>query len=161
MLRAIPVTQGVPLQQLVSARRLNPPTGADGLVWQLCGSREGAFISVDWANSDNLAASYLNKLAHDFAPKYHDRMARMTFREIRRQFPDQFLVLFDPEEKAVSADQIEVTGARDVRAFDNGDAMFQAYRQLKREGHHVTFCTPHYKDHFIVEQVPLRRIIGQ
>ncbi|MEM9490408.1 MAG: hypothetical protein AAGC55_14775 [Myxococcota bacterium] len=87
-------------------------------------------------------------------------MKRMTFREIRERYPDQFLVLFDPEENVISADQIEVTGAGDVSAFDSGDEMFQTYRKLKREGRHVTFCTPHYKDRFIVEQVPSRRVIG-
>jgi hypothetical protein len=84
----------------------------------------------------------------------------MTFQEIRKQYPHQFLVLLDPEEKAVSVDEVEVIAAADVRAFESGAQMYDEYRALRREGRKVTFCTPHYKDHFIVEQVPSRRIVG-
>ncbi len=87
-------------------------------------------------------------------------MKRMTFQEIRQRFPVQFLVLLEPEEKALSADRIEVISARDVRAFDSGDEMLQAYRMLRSEGRRVTFCTPCYKDRFIVEQIPSRRVLG-
>jgi hypothetical protein len=68
-------------------------------------------------------------------------------------------VLFDPEEKEIGPDKVEVITASDVSVYETGDEMFEAYRRLKREGRSVTFCTPHYRDHFVVEQVPSRRVI--
>ena len=83
-----------------------------------------------------------------------------SFKEIRQQYPEEFLVLIDPQETPVSEREVEITGARDVQAYQNGNDMLEAYRNLRKEGMNVTFCTPHYKERFVIQQVPSMRIMG-
>lgn len=80
-------------------------------------------------------------------------MESKTFKEIRRQFPNQFLVLIDPEEKHIDANWIEVTGAKETYAYSSGDEMLQVYQDLKKKGKKVRFCTPDYQDDFKIEQI--------
>ena len=83
-----------------------------------------------------------------------------TFQEIRSEYPNEFLVLIDPEEVRLADREVEITGARYVQAFKDGNEMLDAYRDLKNKGLKVTMCTPFYKDRFIVEQVPSARVMG-
>ena len=84
----------------------------------------------------------------------------MTFQEIRKQYPSQFLVLVEPEEKRHSVNQIEVVGAQEVFAYESGEEMMEAYRSMKKKGMQVKFCTPHYKNRFVVEQILTGRIFS-
>lgn len=81
-------------------------------------------------------------------------MESKTFKEIREQFPAKFLVLVDPKEKKVGATSIEIIGAESVRAFESGEEMFAAYKDLRKQGLNVRFCPPQYRDSFIIEQIP-------
>jgi hypothetical protein len=83
-----------------------------------------------------------------------------SFQDIRREYPSQFLVLIEPEEVRLSERELEVTGAAYVQAYENGNEMLEAYRDLKNKGLKVTMCTPHYQERFIIEQVPSARVMG-
>lgn len=87
-------------------------------------------------------------------------MKTRSFREIRREFPTEYLVLVDPEEVEISDHQVEIIGAKYVHAYVDGKEMLEAYRDLKKKGLNITFCTPNYTDRFIVEQVPSLRVMG-
>lgn len=87
-------------------------------------------------------------------------MESRSFQQIRQQFPVQFLVLIDPDEQKVGPSTIEVVGAKDVHAYNSGEEMFAAYKILRKEGRNVRFCTPQYKDKFLVEQIPTLGIFG-
>ena len=87
-------------------------------------------------------------------------MESKSFQEIRHQFPSQFLVLVDPEEQKVGPTTLEVIGARDVHAYESGEDMFAAYKTFRKQGLNVRFCTPQYKDKFLVEQIPTLGIFG-
>ena len=87
-------------------------------------------------------------------------MKTKSFQEIRKEHPDQFLVLVDPEEKQVAPNFVEVTGAKYVHAYDDGTEMMEAYRDLRKKGLNVTFCTPNYRESFIIEQIPSLRVHG-
>jgi hypothetical protein len=87
-------------------------------------------------------------------------MKIQSFQEIRRDYPTQFLVLIDPEEVRLSEREIEVTGARYVQAYADGNEMLEASRDLKKKGLKVTMCTPNYQGRFVIEQVPSARVMG-
>lgn len=84
-----------------------------------------------------------------------DKMALMetkSFREIRKQYPDQFLVLVDYEADELPSGEIEVTGAKYVHAYESGREMYDAYRDLCKKGQQAVFVTPFYQDSFKMEQ---------
>lgn len=87
-------------------------------------------------------------------------MQTITFQEIRKLYPDDFLVLIEPEENQVSVNEVEVTGAKEVKAYKTGNEMYQVYKELKKSGVKATFCLPDYKDRFIIQQIPSMRIFG-
>ena len=87
-------------------------------------------------------------------------MESKSFQEIRKQFPNEFLVLVEPEENHIDANWIEVTGAKEVYAYSSGDQMLQAYQKMKKEGKRVRFCTPDYKNDFKIEQIKTLGVFG-
>jgi len=87
-------------------------------------------------------------------------MESKSFQEIRQQYPSQFLVLVDPEEQKIGPSTIEVVGAMNVYAYESGEEMFAAYKDFRKQGISVRFCTPQYKDKFLVEQIPTLGIFG-
>ena len=87
-------------------------------------------------------------------------MSIQTFQEIRLQFPTEFLVLLDPQEKKIDQRWIEVIGAKEVYAYACADEMFKAFKNLRKQGKKVRFCTPDYQDRFTVEQIPTLGVFG-
>lgn len=87
-------------------------------------------------------------------------MESKSFQEIRQQYPSQFLVLVDPDEQKIGPSTVEVVGAKDVHAYESGEEMFAAYKDFRKQGLNVRFCTPQYKDKFLVEQIPTLGIFG-
>lgn len=83
-----------------------------------------------------------------------------SFEEIRTEYPSQYLVLLDPVEQEVGPSTLEITGAKGVYAYESGKAMFAAYRDFRKRGLNVRFCTPQYKERFLVEQIPTLGIFG-
>ena len=85
-------------------------------------------------------------------------MSTISFKEIRQRYPNDFLVLLDFDEEELPSGQIQVTGADEVRAFDSGSEMYDTYRELKRQGRKVLFCTPNYRQSFVIEKVASARL---
>ena len=78
-----------------------------------------------------------------------------TFKEIREQYPTEFLLLFDCEEQQSGPMEIEVLGAKEVQASESGDEMWARFQELQRQGVNVHFCTPQYTDRFQIKQIPM------
>ena len=91
---------------------------------------------------------------------YIDCMSSVTFEEIRKCYPSSFLVLLDYKEKKLPSGKVEVTSAGEVRAFDTGVEMYNSYRELKKQGRSVLFCTPNYRENFVIGQIPSMRVLG-
>lgn len=79
-------------------------------------------------------------------------METKSFKEIRKQYPSQFLVLVDYDSRELPTGEIEVTGAKYVHVYESGKDMYEAYRDLSRKGQEVVFVTPNYTDSFIMEK---------
>jgi hypothetical protein len=87
-------------------------------------------------------------------------MAYQTFSQIRALSPDNFLVLIDCRELALPDGRLEILGAEDVSAFKAGEEMMKSYSSLSRAGKKVRFCTPDYRDSFIIERIHTMRKFG-
>ena len=87
-------------------------------------------------------------------------MKIISFKKIREEHPDKFLVLVDYEEKELSLGEVEILGAEYYHVYDDGMDMFNAYRDLKKKGQKVVFCTPDYVDRFVMERRPSMRVLG-
>ena len=87
-------------------------------------------------------------------------MAKQTFKEIRSRYPSQFLVLIDYDERELSSGAVEITCADDVRAFDDGNEMLRSCQALNESGVKAIYCTPNYKDRFVVQQETCLRVMA-
>ena len=79
-------------------------------------------------------------------------MQVIPFKEIRKKYPEEFLVLLDCESKELPSGELEITGAKFAQTYANGKEMYDAYRHLFKKGLNVFFATPAYKDSLIMEQ---------
>ena len=79
-------------------------------------------------------------------------METQSFQDIRKQFPNDFLVLVDYESHELPSGEIEVIGATCVHVYKSGREMYDAYRDLTKRGLKALFVTPSYKDSFIMEK---------
>lgn len=86
----------------------------------------------------------------------------IPYKEIRSKFPDKFLVLVDYDDVGLSSDsnQFEVMGAESFHVYESINEMYDAYRDLRRQGQKVIICTPDYFDRFVVERRPSMRFLG-
>ncbi len=85
-------------------------------------------------------------------------MAKRSFCEIRRQYPESYLLLVDYEGVELPDGKLDVVAAEEAQAFANGDDMLDAFKSLRRSGKKVMFCTPEYKDRLVVDRLPGMRI---
>ena len=85
-------------------------------------------------------------------------MAKQTFKEIRALYPFDFLILLDFDETTLPDGKIDVVAAEEVRAFQSGEKMLEAYMHLKKSGKKVLFCTPEYKDRLVIDHIPAMRM---
>lgn len=79
-------------------------------------------------------------------------MKTKSFKDIRTQYPDEFLVLVDYESRDLPSGDIEVVGAKYVHVYKSGSEMYEAYRDLTKKGFKAVFVPPHYKNSFVMEK---------
>ena len=87
-------------------------------------------------------------------------MTFQSFIQIRSQFPEKFLVLLDYQDRLLPNGKLEILGAQEVQAFDTGDDMYGVYRDLRRSGKKAIFCTPDYRESFIIDRIPAMRVMA-
>lgn len=87
-------------------------------------------------------------------------MNTIPFQKIKQDYPSKFLVLVDYDETELPSGEVEILGAKYFHTYDEGMDMFNAYRDLKRKGQRVVFCTPDYQDRFVIERRPSMRVFG-
>lgn len=80
-------------------------------------------------------------------------MSIKTFKEIRKEYPDEYLILIDPEEKALDKFEVEITGARAVEAYGDHKDMANAYWAHRARGNRVSFATPAARERLVIDRV--------
>lgn len=83
-----------------------------------------------------------------------------TFQEIRKIFPTGFLLLENYVERTVSPTEAEICGAESFKNYKTLKEVLEAYKNTRKSGKQVLFCTPKYIDSFIIKVQPSARILG-
>lgn len=83
----------------------------------------------------------------------------MKWLEIRKKYPDKFILIGDIVEEKISETQSKIVEGRILSVSDNGKEIREAYQQFKKKGKEVLFSLPTTPEEFIVENVPIKRII--
>ena len=79
----------------------------------------------------------------------------MKWFEIRKQYPDKFILIGDIIEEQISETQSKIVEAKILKVSDNGKEIRKAYRQCKKKGMEVLYSLPTTPEEFIVENEPL------
>jgi len=87
-------------------------------------------------------------------------MIKQTFEQIRKMYPDQFLLLLNYEGKDLPDGRVDIIAAEEVQVFQNGEQMMEAFKRCKGSNKKIMFCTPEYKERLIVDRVPAMRVFG-
>ena len=80
----------------------------------------------------------------------------MKWSEIKKRYPDKFLLIGEIVEEHISETQSKITDAKVLEVRDNGKDIMQAYRQYKQKGIEVLYSLPTTPEEFIVRNVPFK-----
>lgn len=83
----------------------------------------------------------------------------MKWTDIRRQYPDQFILLGNLVEKKISDTQYKIVEGTILKVSDDAKEIREAYQQYKRAGKQVIYALPSTPQNFIVENVPFMGIL--
>jgi len=83
----------------------------------------------------------------------------MKWLEIRKKYPDKFILIGDIVEEKISETQSIILEGTILRVSNNGKEIREAYREFKKKGREVLFSLPTTPDEFIVDNSPFKGII--
>ena len=83
----------------------------------------------------------------------------MKWSEIKKQYPDKFILIGNIVEKRISESQSEIIEAKVLEISDNGKEIMRAYRQYIQKGLDVLYSLPATSEEFIVRNVPFKGIL--
>ena len=83
----------------------------------------------------------------------------MKWSEIRKQYPDKFILIGDIIEEKISETHSRIIGGKVLKISDEGKEIRQAYQQLKKEDKNILYSLPTTPEEFIVEDVPFKGIL--
>jgi uncharacterized membrane protein len=83
----------------------------------------------------------------------------MQWSEIRKQYPNKFVLIGDIVEEKISATQSRILEGTVLKTSLNGKKIRQAYQQYKHQGKEVLYCLPSTPEEFIVENIRYKGII--
>ena len=83
----------------------------------------------------------------------------MKWTDIRRQYPDQFILLGNLVEQKISDTQYKIVEGTILKVSDDAKEIREAYQKYKRAGKQVIYALPSTPQNFIVENVPFMGIL--
>lgn len=83
----------------------------------------------------------------------------MQWSEIRKQYPNKFILIGDIVEEKISTSQSKILEGTVLSTSNDGQEIRRAYQQCKHQGREVLFSLPSTPEEFIVENVPYKGII--
>ena len=83
----------------------------------------------------------------------------MKWSEIRKQYPDKFILIGDLVEEKISETQSKIIEGNILKISDDGKEIRRAYQQYKQKGMNVLYSLPTTPEEFIVENVPFKGIL--
>jgi hypothetical protein len=77
----------------------------------------------------------------------------MKWSEIRRQYPDKFILLGDISEEKISETESRITEGKVLKISDDGKDIRKAYQEYRKKGINVIYSLPGTPHDFIIENV--------
>ncbi len=82
----------------------------------------------------------------------------MKWADIKKQYPNKFLLLGDLVEEHISDNQSKILEATVLEIRETGQDIMQAYRRYKQEGKEVLYALPSTPEEFIIRDVPFKGV---
>jgi len=83
----------------------------------------------------------------------------MKWSEIRKQYPNKFILIGDIIEDIISITQSKILGGTVLKVSDSAKEIRRAYLQEKKRGKEVLYTLPSTPEDFFVENLPYKGII--
>ena len=83
----------------------------------------------------------------------------MQWAEIRRQYPNTFILLGDLVEEKMSETTCRIVSGVVLKVSDNAKEIREAYQRYTQEGMSVIYALPSTPEDFIVEDVPFMGLL--
>ncbi len=83
----------------------------------------------------------------------------MKWSEMRKKYPDKFILIGDLVEEKISQTQSKIIEGEILKVSDDGKEIREAYQQYKQKGIEVLYSLPASSAEFIVENVPFKGIL--
>ena len=90
------------------------------------------------------------------SPLWGDLIMKWT--DIKKQYPDKFILLGDIVEKRITGNQSKILEASILEIRDTGNDIMQAYRRYKEQGKDVLYSLPTTPKEFIVRNVAFKGV---
>lgn len=83
----------------------------------------------------------------------------MKWTDIKKKYPDKFILLTDMEEVKISETESRILGGNVVEASDDLKSIMVKYQQYKELGKNVIYSLPTTPEDFVIENVPFMGIL--
>ncbi|MEW6621443.1 MAG: hypothetical protein AB1422_19275 [bacterium] len=83
----------------------------------------------------------------------------MKWAEIRKQYPNKFVLIGEILEEKISETQSKILEGTVLKISDKGKEIRRVYQQYKHKGKEVLYSLPSTPEEFIVENIPYKGII--
>lgn len=83
----------------------------------------------------------------------------MQWTEIRRQYPNRFILLGDPVEEKISDRTYRIVAGDILQVSDDAKEIRKSYQAYTQQGKSVIYALPGTPEEFIVEDVPFMGLL--
>jgi len=83
--------------------------------------------------------------------------SQIKWSEIKRRFPDKFILLGDIVEEKVSETKSKILAGKVLKTSDDPKEIRRTYQEYRQKGMNVLYSLPSTSDNFIVEDILSRR----
>jgi hypothetical protein len=83
----------------------------------------------------------------------------MKWIDIKRQHPDEFILLEEIVEEKIAVDKYRVLSGKVLKSSNDFKVISKLYREYKEQGKNVLYALPSTPDDFIIEEVPFMGIL--
>ena len=83
----------------------------------------------------------------------------MKWVDIKKKFPDKFILLTDMEEEKISTTECRILGGKVLEASDDLKTIMESYQRYKESGKNAIYSLPSTPEDFVIENVPFMGIL--
>ena len=83
----------------------------------------------------------------------------MEWQKIRKQYPDQFILIGNILEEKISDTRFKIISGELIEVSKDPQKILRMYQEYKRKGKNVLYALPSTPNEFIIENVPINGVI--